>query len=242
MQYRYICSDNFEYLASGSVLIHKAGHPGFPVRLAGEIFMRCLSATGTQSAILFDPCCGGAYMLTVLGLLFGKHIKMIYGSDISPESIELARANLSLLTREGLTRRRMQLSEKYEMYKKPSHATAIRHVDLIAETLTEPTESIVFQADALLRDAFESTGFKASIVITDVPYGNLTDWRGNIAEQDGLIHSMLHAITPVLAENAVVAICYNKAQKIRLEDIGYEYSRIERFQCGKRKIEILRRG
>ena len=237
MQYNHMTHDNYTYLASGNIILHKSGCPGFPVRLAGEIFMRCLAVAGVRDAILFDPCCGGAHMLTALGILFGERIKAIYASDVSPVSIDLARDNLHLLTPEGIAKRRAQLCELYAAHQKSSHAAAIEDADKMLAALKRPIESTVFQADALADGAFNNADFKAGVVIADVPYGNLTDWIG---ERQNCVHSLLQGITPVLAEGAAIAICCDKAQKIRLDAIGGAYRRVEKFQCGKRKIEIFR--
>ena len=45
---------------------------------------------------LYDPCCGGAYLLTTIALLHGKEFALLMASDIDGEMLELARDNLSL--------------------------------------------------------------------------------------------------------------------------------------------------
>lgn len=85
MNYKYFNDDNFEDFASGRVIYHKTGMPNFPVRLAGEIFFRCLQYTDKKDITLYDPCCGSSYMLTVLGLLNIQEIENIVASDISED-------------------------------------------------------------------------------------------------------------------------------------------------------------
>ena len=62
-----------------------------------------LSAKGVQSPYtIYDPFCGVAYALTVLGFFHGADIKAIFASDIDENVLSLARKNLSLLSKDGL--------------------------------------------------------------------------------------------------------------------------------------------
>ena len=99
LNYKYIENKNFEDYASGRVIYQKSGFPNFPVRLSSEIFMTCLDIIGKMDSkiTIYDPCCGGGYLLTVLGLMFGDKINSIYASDISEEAVELAKENLNTL-------------------------------------------------------------------------------------------------------------------------------------------------
>ena len=90
MEYKYTKNENYEDFASGRVLYHIGGKPTFPIRLALELYERCLSYSIKKTEIsLYDCCCGGAYMLTILGLLKGNTLSKLYGSDINSESIIL---------------------------------------------------------------------------------------------------------------------------------------------------------
>src|SRR5215216_7133062 len=108
MQYKYE-KENQDYsdLASGRVFYSISGHPAFPVRLASEIFQRCLADRETiyknsTPCTLYDPCCGTAYHLSVLGYLHGRNIREIIGSDIDEKAVDLAKRNLGLLSVAGL--------------------------------------------------------------------------------------------------------------------------------------------
>lgn len=110
MEYKYTQKNNFEDFASGRVIYHIGGEPTFPVRLILEIYERCLQYSKKKRNItLYDCCCGGAYMLTILGLLKSETISKIYGSDIDPKRIKLAEDNLGLLTKSGISKRRGEL-------------------------------------------------------------------------------------------------------------------------------------
>lgn len=96
MEYRYGKNENYEDYSSGRVLYHAFGVPNFPVRLTQEIYGRCLEYSNKKNNIfLYDCCCCGAYLLTVLGLLNQDSISEIYGNDIDAKAIEVAKKNIS---------------------------------------------------------------------------------------------------------------------------------------------------
>ena len=97
---------DYSDLASGRVFYSLPGHPAFPIRLADEILQRCLARRAanhlTGSCVLYDPCCGAAYQLAVLGYLHWHSFREIVGSDMDQKVISLAQKNLGLLSVEGL--------------------------------------------------------------------------------------------------------------------------------------------
>ena len=259
MRYHYFENRNYEDFAGGKVIYHKPGYTNFPVRLAGEIYMTCLHILNKQEGktVVYDPCCGTGYLLTVLGFLCGDYISSIYASDISVDIVALAQSNLNLLHPEGLLARKMQLKELYQKYNKPSHLAAINSVESLAnlincrDTLINCT---TFSADVMNHNALSNQHFKADIVITDVPYGNLVTWadkRTSLYTNDcspvqGVllkhclnhvppIDTLLHNITRFLHEDSVVAICSDKSQKIA----NPQFRRVKKIQAGKRKIEFF---
>src|SRR5258708_9232946 len=129
MPYRFVRERaNYADLASGQVLYSLPGHPAFPVRLASEIFQRCLAyqPVGHPGPFtLYDPCCGTAYRLTVLGYLHRDSIRTVIGSDIDLKAIERARRNLDLLSLSGLNQRIDELANLETRYAKTSHGAAL---------------------------------------------------------------------------------------------------------------------
>jgi len=234
LNYKYFEDENYEDLACGRVIYHRTGFPNFPVRLAGEIFMQCLEVIGKDRAVLYDPCCGGAYALTVLGFLCGGRIEAIYASDVSEEAAALAEANLRLLTPEGLGRRKEQLASMHGEFGKQSHLDAMESADRLFEMIRSPIRSTAFQADIMDANALSQAGFKADIVFADVPYGNLVSWS---RDDPRALDRLLCAVSPVLADNAIVALCSDKGQKIQ----GDEYKHVRKILVGKRKIELLQK-
>ena len=97
----------------------------FPVRLAQEIYGRCLQYSPKKKDIcLYDCCCGGGYLLTVLGFLNQDSLVKIIGSDINPELLEIAKKNLSLLSKEGINERIIEIEQMIANYQKQSHMEA----------------------------------------------------------------------------------------------------------------------
>lgn len=93
MPYRFAtaASDYSDY-AGGRVFYGAPGYPALPVRLASEVLQRCLAIRGaTSPAVLYDPCCGGAYHLGTLAYLHWQRIGAIAGSDVDAEALALPR-------------------------------------------------------------------------------------------------------------------------------------------------------
>jgi len=235
--------------AAGRVFYSLPGHPAFPVRLASEMFQRCLAlreADGlTVPCALYDPCCGGAYHLATLAYLHGERIASIAASDIDVDALSLASRNLDLLTLAGLERRIAEITAMLAAYDKASHAEALDSAERLRERLLVLTEChaipvSVFQTDALAgaRILAELGAHAVDIVITDVPYNRLSAWQGDAVATapSNPLWQMLEALRPVLSPGAVVAIASDKGQKAAHE----AYQRVERFQIGKRRIVLLR--
>src|SRR5687767_4526533 len=115
MQYKY-AKEQLDYsdFSSGRVFYSLPGHPAFPVRLASEIFQRCLAYRErfyqvSSPCTLYDPCCGVAYHLSILAYLHREHIREIIASDIDEKAVALAERNLGLLHRDGLEERIREL-------------------------------------------------------------------------------------------------------------------------------------
>ena len=233
MVYKYFPNNNYEDFSSGRVLYHKSNFTNYPVRLAGEIFSGCLEYSKKKNELcLYDPCCGGAYMVTVLGFLFNEVIRTIYCSDISNEAIELAYKNISLLSCSGIENRKNELHNLMKKYGKESHKNALNSLEKIRKLIKNEITGNIFQTDILNKNEVISQKFIADIVITDVPYGNLVNWSGNSGEE---INELLNGIIPIINSDTIIAISHNKKQKIN----NLKYKVVEKIQAGHRKIEIM---
>jgi len=250
MQYKYAKEQaDYSDFSSGRVFYSLPGHPAFPVRLASEIFQRCLAHRKTiynvsAPCTLYDPCCGAAYHLSVLGYLHGEHIQEVIGSDIDEKAIALGKRNLHLLYMDGLDKRIRELSELYAEHGKESHREALRSASVLSEKLSAlrdkyPLATRAFQASATDRKTISNhiKPKSVDIVFTDVPYGRHSQWRD--PDLNGLsdpLTSMPDALLGVLSTSSVVAIASDKQQKAVHEG----FQRIEYFQLGKRRVVILK--
>ncbi len=250
-QYRFTQDQNLEDFASGRVFYARAGQPAFPARLASEILQRALhywrAGGGAGPCRLYDPVCGGAYWLTVLGFLHRGEIAAIYASDVDGEALELAARNLALLTPAGLERRIAEIEQLLAQFGKPSHAGALASVLRLRQGQAappgqQPLVTRLFQADAADPAQIQQGlgGQPVDIVLADVPYGWHSSWQKREVESEKQdqpeMRRMLEALQVVLTPGALVAVAADKSQKIRHEN----YRRIEKFQVGRRQIELLR--
>jgi hypothetical protein len=236
MVYKYFPNINYEDFSSGRVIYHKPNYPNYPVRLVGEIFSRCLVYLEKKNRIcIYDPCCGGAYIVTVLGYLFNEIIDTIYCSDISREAIGLSQRNISLLSYYGMKNRKDELNELLNNFGKESHKNAINSLEKIEKLIKHEIQNNAFEANILNKKDFADKEFIADIIITDVPYGNLVNWSGNSGDE---INELLNGIAPVINLNTVIAISHNKKQKIN----NCKFHIVEKMNVGHRKIDIIKPG
>ena len=235
MHYKFSSDQNFEDLASGRVLYHQSGMTNFPVRLAQEIFQRSLSYLDQPDNLhLYDCCCGGGYLLTVLGLLNQGQISRIVGSDNNPSAIRTAEKNLSLLDRRHMDQRISELEQLIRKYGKKSHLHALASAHNLRNQLRLPyIETQVFTGD-IFDTASHPLPFTPDIIMTDVPYGLKTTWHG---DESDFIQALLQALLPLSGPETVIAISMDKKQKGRHQ----QYRRLEKQMIGKRRFEIYRR-
>ncbi len=247
MQYKYVKErPDYSDLASGRVFHSLPGHPAFPVRLASEIFQRCMAHRQTlyensTRCVLYDPCCGAAYHLSILAYLHREHIQKVIGSDVDEKAVALAKRNLELAGIAGLNNRIVEISSMSERYGKNSHEDALRSAQVLRDhslalAQNYPVTTSIFRANATEGKEI-SNNIKANsvdIVFTDVPYGQHSAWRNS--EVIDPLSTMLDALKGVLSSASIVAIASDKQQKVSHE----KYRRIEQFQTGKRRVVIMK--
>ena len=242
MKYRFAVErENYEDLSSGRVLYGRPGATAFPVRIANEIFQRCAARLNERNApppySLYDPCCGGGYLLTVLGLLHGADLQRIVASDIDAEAVERARRNLSLLTVAGMERRLAELRAMAEEFGKPSHREAIESGLRLKASLSPVHERIrtdCFSFDITGEEPLPAAVRPVDLVITDLPYGRTAEWKG-AAEAGDAPWALLETIRPALAPAAVVALVASKDQAVAHPG----YRRVEAWTIGRRRVSLL---
>ncbi|WP_135555288.1 hypothetical protein [Paenibacillus cymbidii] len=225
---------DYRDFANGRVLHNAPKTTAFPVRLGKEIMSRCLAQLrNNKNLTLYDPCCGGAHLLTFIGFLYGEHIAAIYGSDIDEQVLEYAKRNLNLLTEEGLLARKEQLQRDYNLYHKESHLHALESVERLGrlnQTAAIQLQCFPFNIAGVTRPLINNV----NIIMTDLPYGNIAYWKGS---NDNPIHQMLQNIHPLLdINNSIVAIVCDKKQLVMHEG----FKKIHAVNHGKRKITFLK--
>jgi 23S rRNA (guanine2535-N1)-methyltransferase len=240
MEYKYVREkENYEDFSSGKVLFNASGTTAFPVRLASEIYLRgksYLQSKGNKDKYtLYDPCCGGAYLLTTIGILHGDDLDQVMGSDIDQKAIELAKKNLGLLNIEGLDERIQQLRTMFTEYGKESHRHAIESALRLRNRIVQRNSSIMaacFQADATKSHEGYGKGKEVDFVITDVPYGDVVKWT---ADSTNPTERLLENIANLLTSHSVVAVVADKKEVIE----NGNYKRLQRFKVGKRQVVFL---
>jgi tRNA G10 N-methylase Trm11 len=243
MEYKY-AKEQLDYsdYASGRVFYSISGHPAFPVRLASEIFQRCMAHRQAiyqiaSPCVLYDPCCGAAYHLSVLGYLHRLSIREIVASDVEENAVNLAEKNLSLLNIAGLENRIAEIKSMLEQYGKDSHQEALESAAVLKTKLSRDTLATkTFQANALDKaDLLQKLPpHSIDLVFTDVPYGQHSSWHDS--DVSNPLWSMLDSLLGVLSSSSIVAVVSDKGQKAMHEG----YQRVEQFQAGKRRIAILK--
>ena len=246
MEYKFATErKDYADLASGHVFYSLPGHPAFPIRLASEIYQRCLELRGqvTSPCTIYDPCCGAAYHLSVIAYLHWDSICRVICSDIDEKAVQMAERNLGLLTPGGMERRGREISAMVRLFDKESHNSALESISRLQEqvrvlTAIRPIQTHVFQANAIepasLRAGLQDA--RIDILFSDIPYGQHSQWEQTEAPRP--IWDMLEAIYEFLSPQSIVAIASDKLQKVRHE----KYKRLEKFQIGKRQVMILRPG
>jgi len=230
---------NYEDYSSGRVLYGAPMATNFPVSLTLEIYKRCsdysIKNGNSGPYTIYDPFCGVAYSLTVLGFFNGNNIKQIIASDVDKTTLEFARKNLSLLTQKGIENRVNELNRFIKEYNKDSHKEALvsaKKLKIISNELK--IEIKEFQHNIISNDPLPKFVNKIDMIITDLPYGKLTNWEGAGSEINPA-QQFLNKIKDRLKKNSVIAIVFNKQQKVLYEG----FNKVRSFKIGKRKVIIL---
>ncbi|MGH2565665.1 MAG: hypothetical protein ACRDE5_14205, partial [Ginsengibacter sp.] len=166
--------ENYEDYSSGRVLYGAPNATNFSASLALEIYEKCseyLAKQGNSGPYtIYDPFCGVAYSLTVLGFFRGKNINQILASDVDSTMLEFAHKNLLLLTNKGIDNRIKELKKFIKEYNKNSHKEAL----ISAEKLKQKTSELSLKIKEFKFNIVSSTvlpNFVSQIdmVITDLP-------------------------------------------------------------------------
>lgn len=232
--------DNYEDYSSGRVLYGAPMATNFPASLSLEIYKRCseyLTKEGNSGPYtIYDPFCGVAYSLTIIGFFNGKSIKEIIASDADKTILEFAHKNLSLLTIRGIENRIRELGVFIHEYKKNSHKEALISAEKLKQKTLELSLAIEkFQFNVLSNASLPKVVNEIDMVITDLPYGKLTSWEG-VDETSNPAQEFLNKIKDRLSKKSIVAVVFNKQQTVSYDG----YDKVQAFKVGKRKVLLLR--
>ncbi|MBD3921820.1 hypothetical protein H8B09_23875 [Paenibacillus sp. PR3] len=248
MEYRYEAEPrSYEDYASGRVLLNAHGTTAFPVRLASEIYQHgkaYLASKGrTNDLTLYDPCCGGAHLLTSIGIQHGRDLNRIIGTDIDHRVLEVARRNLSMVNADGMQHRLGQLREMALAYGKASHEEAVASAERLLMLIEQRGRMLEVQCDAhdavgqsSSSEMLDKLNGEVDFVFTDVPYGEIVQWSdADDGDNVDPVGKMLGNLVPRLAPISVVAIVADKKQKVEHP----AYRRLKKLKVGKRQIVFL---
>ncbi|RNL84322.1 rRNA methyltransferase [Halostreptopolyspora alba] len=238
MAYRY-ATERVDHtdLASGYVLRSVPGQPGFPARLASELFQRSLAHLDADPVGLWDPCCGGGHLAAVLALLHRDRLAHVHASDVDGDSVRIAARNLDLLTERGMAERERELRAGAVEFAKPAFSDRAEAARRLAEWLRSRGGDLrhsVWEADAFAPVPPER---RVDLVLTDVPYGNLAHWAGARPAGDE-VHALLRALSGVLPAEAVLTV----TARARRVDLPRGVRALERVRVGNRAAVLVRAG
>jgi hypothetical protein len=231
-------------LASGKVLFSRPGLTAFPVRLGNELFLRgvsLLEAAGRRPPYhVYDPTCGGGYLMAVLGLLNPHLIAKLSMSDISPEALSIAAKNANLLSAQGMSDRQAELAALAQVSERESHVAATASAARLHVWLDQQSSTLkqtnIFRADATNPDGIRSH-FPADpsidIGFADAPYELHSNWQ---TEQTGSAAPEMKVLS-AFAELSVPVIILATRKGLKLTNPGYR--RHVKLKNGRRVLWIF---
>jgi hypothetical protein len=235
VSYRYaIERTDHSALASGQVLRSAPGYPGFPVRLASELLQRAMVHVEGDRVRLWDPCCGSGYLAAVLGLLHRDRLTHVRATDVDEDAVGIAARNLELLTAQGLSEREQELRRCARDFGRVAFVERAEAARDLAAGLAAMGGDLPH--DSAVADVFGLTDpVDADLVITDVPYGEMTHWEGGAPAEDP-IRGLLASMGRVLPRHTVVVV----TARTRRVPLPEGVRALERVKVGNRSAALVR--
>jgi len=194
----------------GGVVLHSApGHPGFPSRLALELFLRAQALTGKDRVGLWDPLCGAGGIVATIALLRPSALTRALATDADPDALRLAAKNLALTSVSGLVARRRELADRGADPRRLASADRL---------LATPGRSDALRTDVATADVTDAASLAAldlegiDVVLTDLPYGRQTGWASS---SEAPAARALELLGDVLQPGAVVVFSTTARDDLR---------------------------
>lgn len=238
MKYKFeTIKKDYSDFSSGRVLYNAANTTAFPVRLASEVIQRAFHILEKDGASgpykIYDPCCGGGFLLTTIGFLYHNLISELIATDYDVEVLEIAKKNLSLLSEEGLDRRMKEIKGYIEVFRKDSHIQALKSVNQLKTLIGEANINI----HCAQRDITDMSSFsikEVNIIITDVPYGINVEWN---SDSNNPMQNLFENSYKALDKNhSLMVVIADKKSKLEHK----LFKRVEYFKLGKRQVAFLK--
>lgn len=237
MAYRHATQrEQYWDFSPGVVLRSAPGFPGFPVRLASELLLRARTHLPSGPLHLWDPCCGSGYLVTVLALLHRRHLASVHASDIDGDAVGLAARNLALLSADGLTERARELRIEARRLNRPAmleRSAAAERLASLRDAHGGAVPHTLARGDAF---APQPPTTPTDVVLTDVPYSELTHWHGSLPCDEPPLLALLRSVAEVVPQHAVLVVTA-RTRKVALPG---ELKPLERFRLGSRAAVFLR--
>lgn len=228
MAYKYILESNsLEYMSPWLAVHQLPWNPNFPIKITYDLFNRCLKyISKSKGLVVYDPCCWSWYLLLSLWVFFPDKVWWLYWSDINNKSLEIAAKNLSLLSRQWQSSRKLEI----EQWNKKNKVDSIHALEKIQTQLWKnSTKYEIFFRDILSWKT--SRQVSPDLILADVPYNNMTSW-----EWTNPINILLSVLEENLKTWTIIAIIHNLPKKV----IHDKYNKLEAYKIWKRKIVILK--
>lgn len=244
MRFDHAVDDTFDDAGGGRVVHSARGFPGYPPRLAVELFSRAREMVGRSRVGMWDPLCGAGGIVTSIGLLRPTEVRRLLATDVNPDAVQLASRNLSLVSRSGLLARRQELTERMADPEQRIDPERLRALDRL---LTRDGRGDDIAVAALRANATDATDLGrldldgVDIAFADLPYGIQTDavaeGAGGAVEPTEFGRAVFTAVSSALPSGAVVVLSTTERDHLRALPAA-----TRSFKHGRRFLRLYRVG
>lgn len=229
MRFEHAPDTSYEDVGGGVVLHSAPGFPGFPARLALELFERARMMLGRHRVGLWDPLCGAGGLATTLALSNRARLTRVLATDVDAAAVALAARNLALTSAAGLAARRRELADRGAA---PSRLAA---ADRLREDLRGALPTQTVRVDATDPGALAALDLEGiDVVFADLPYGSQTGWTASASDPGAATLTALRAVLPGDAVVVFVTIDRDQARSLP--------AATRSFKHGHRFIRLYRTG